>query len=237
MEAYTHGLSGKPGEVKSKQQKDSKNWPEFNNQDHILNLSYGYWPKDLQLNYVKVNTLKRKLNIKLIQKRYRTKHKAQRKKLSKEYYRNHKDQFKIYNIIRRQKFYKQTKKYNRIYMRKYRKKNRSKLRAYDRELYQKNKTKMKAQEIKEVKFIRVIGHKIPPGFTTIRLENLRRLQEAIVALEVSPLTIFYGEGKLINVLISGLKSKHQLFFFHRDRIVYFAIEHRILVNLKGRVIK
>ena len=221
--------------VDEKQQKDSKEWPEFQD-NHTKNLPVANWPRDQQLELEKERGIANKLRQKLSEKRYRLKHKAQRKKINQEYYKTHKPKFYVSNIIQRQKLTEPDKESKIKYNREYRKKNRNRINKQVLELYHKNKGKMKTQEPKQIKFIEVTGHKIPNGFTTIRIENLSKLQEALITLEVRPPVLFYGEGKFINILIAGLKAGHQLFFFHKDKVVYYAVEHKIKV-LNGEVLK
>ena len=231
------GYVGPEKDIKDiKQLKDEKPWPKYQDQHH-KNLPVANWPRKEQLELEKEKGIAIKLKEKLHQKKYRSKHKPQRKRINKEYYKTHKKQFKNYNLVYRQKLtskqQEKKKEINKKYQKEYRKKHRDRLNKQELECYRRNKGI--AKEPIQINFIEIVEHKFPKSLTTIRIENLKRLQEAIVTLNIIPLVILYGQGKWINILISGLKPGHQVFFFHKDNIVYYAVEYTIKVK-EGKLI-
>ncbi len=246
MQRLTYGFVGQENEIKYKQIKWPGNWNEYNEQDHILNLPLPHQPLPYQLRYYQSKKAKLKLYQKNYMRYYYRNHKPKINEASKLYYQNNKEKYIVYEIKTKQQHPERIKEYQR----RHREKNRDKLIEYSRTYYSNNKdkesirkhnayikNKMELKNPKRIRFIEVAGHKLPRDYISIRLDDLTKLQEAMLSLEISPPVILFGSGSLINILFSGLKPTSQLFYFFKEKAVYFCIEHKIKSRLIGRIIK
>lgn len=207
-----------------KQHKDSKEWPEYNNQDHLLNLPLALQPTQYQIRYHRAKLIRRNVLNKIYKQKHYEKNKDKIIQRAKVWKKNNPGQAELTKAIHKATNQERIREVGLAAQKRYDAKMKG--------------IQMKPEEPKQIKFIEIFRHHIPRGFPEIRMENLEKLQQALTTLEVKPLVLFYGNGRLLNNFLSGsVKQGHQQFFFLKDKTLYYCVEYRIRINLNGEVIK